>query len=56
MRFHLDLKTLLSHADELGATRLVLTHMSEDMMGRLDRLDCQVAEDGKRIELSAPPT
>jgi ribonuclease BN (tRNA processing enzyme) len=56
IRFHLDLKTLLSHADELGAKRLVLTHMSEDMMRRLDQLDCEVAEDGKLIELSAPPT
>jgi ribonuclease BN (tRNA processing enzyme) len=56
IRYHLDLKTLLSHRDELGAKRLVLTHLGEDMIGRLDQLDCEVAEDGEIIELRVPPT
>src|SRR5213082_958281 len=32
---HLSLKTLEAHLAEISAKRLVLTHMSEDMLGRL---------------------
>jgi ribonuclease BN (tRNA processing enzyme) len=56
IRYHLDLKTLLSHRDELGAKRLVLTHLGDDMISRLDQLNCDVAEDGKIVELRIPAT
>jgi ribonuclease BN (tRNA processing enzyme) len=49
--FHLDLSTLLAHRDELGSRRLIVTHMSEDVLGRLGEVDCECAEDGKVIEL-----
>jgi ribonuclease BN (tRNA processing enzyme) len=47
--FHLDYRTLIERAAELGARRIVATHMSADMLSRLDRLDCEHAEDGKTI-------
>jgi ribonuclease BN (tRNA processing enzyme) len=47
---HLDFLTLMSHFKKTGAKRLVLTHMSRDMLSRLDGLECEYAEDGKAIE------
>ncbi len=51
VRVHLDLHTLLAHLDELQPKRVIVTHMSEDMLGRLDALPCEWAEDGKLIEI-----
>ena len=48
---HLSLKTLEAHLDEIGPKRLILTHMSDDMLGRLDRLDHTAAHDGMIVEL-----
>lgn len=42
---HLSLKTLEAHLPEINARRLVLTHMSDDMLGRLDDLPYAAAED-----------
>ena len=33
---HLSLTTLEAHLPEINAKRLILTHMSDDMLGRLD--------------------
>jgi ribonuclease BN (tRNA processing enzyme) len=43
---HLSLKTLEAHLPEINAKRLVLTHMSDDMLGRRDELPYTPAEDG----------
>jgi ribonuclease BN (tRNA processing enzyme) len=43
---HLSLKTLEAHLPDIGAKRLVLTHMSEDMLGRVDELPYTTASDG----------
>lgn len=51
IKFHLDLQTLMAHLDEIRPKRLIITHMSGDMLGRLDALACEYAEDGKRIEV-----
>lgn len=51
IKFHLDLQTLLAHLDELQPKRLIVTHMSEDMLARLEKIPCEYAEDGKLIEL-----
>jgi ribonuclease BN (tRNA processing enzyme) len=48
---HLSLKTLEAHLPEIKAKRLVLTHMSDDMLGRLDTLDYTAASDGMIVEL-----
>ncbi|MFQ5656425.1 MAG: MBL fold metallo-hydrolase [Candidatus Methylomirabilales bacterium] len=46
---HMDYRTLLEHRGELGCRRLILTHMSDDMLKRLHTIDSESAEDGKRI-------
>ncbi|WP_027521472.1 MBL fold metallo-hydrolase [Bradyrhizobium sp. Ec3.3] len=43
---HLSLKTLEQHLPEIGAKRLVLTHMSDDVLLRLDDVPHLAAEDG----------
>jgi ribonuclease BN (tRNA processing enzyme) len=43
---HLNLETLEAHLPEIGAKRLVLTHMSDDMLGRVDQLPYASASDG----------
>jgi ribonuclease BN (tRNA processing enzyme) len=48
---HLDLKTLERHLSEIAPKKLVLTHMSDDMLGRLDQLPYTAASDGLVIEL-----
>jgi len=49
--FHLDFRTLESHREELGAHRIVLTHMNSDMLERVESLGWEYAEDGKVIEV-----
>lgn len=51
VKFHLDFATLWSHREAIGAKRLVVTHMSPDMLRRLADLPCEYAEDGKRFTL-----
>jgi ribonuclease BN (tRNA processing enzyme) len=48
---HLSLKTLEAHLPRIEAKRLVLTHMSDDMLGRLDRLAYTAASDGMVVAL-----
>src|SRR6266851_2094674 len=48
---HLSLKTLEAHLAKIKPKRLVLTHMSEDMLGRLDTLAYTAASDGMVVVL-----
>jgi ribonuclease BN (tRNA processing enzyme) len=48
---HLSLKTLEAHLPEIKAKRLILTHMSDDMLDRLDTLGYTAASDGMVVEL-----
>jgi ribonuclease BN (tRNA processing enzyme) len=48
---HLSLATLEAHLSEINARRLILTHMSDDMLGRLDTLPYTAANDGLTVEL-----
>jgi len=43
---HLDLATLERHLPEIGAKKVVLTHMSDDMLKQVDDLSYDTAEDG----------
>jgi ribonuclease BN (tRNA processing enzyme) len=47
---HLSLTTLEAHLSEIKPKRLVLTHMSDDMLGRLDALQHIAAHDGMIVE------
>jgi len=51
IRYHLDYQTLRAHLGELRANRLVLTHMSAAMLGRLTDADLPAAYDGMVIDL-----
>lgn len=48
---HLSLKALEAHLAEIRPKRLVLTHMSDDMLGRQDTLAYTTASDGMIVEL-----
>jgi ribonuclease BN (tRNA processing enzyme) len=48
---HLSLRTLEAYLSEIRPKRLVLTHMSDDMLGRLDTLAYTAASDGMVVEL-----
>jgi ribonuclease BN (tRNA processing enzyme) len=48
---HLDLATLRAHLDELAPRRVILTHMSADMLARVPELDFECAEDGLVVEV-----
>lgn len=51
MKFHLDLDTLLAHLPEIRPKRLVLTHMSDDVLRYLDGIAFETAEDGKTLTI-----
>jgi ribonuclease BN (tRNA processing enzyme) len=48
---HLSLKTLEAYLPQIKPKRLVLTHMSDDMLGRLDTIGHTTAHDGMIVEL-----
>ncbi len=51
VRYHLDYQTLLEHLDELGARRVVLTHMSAAMLRRIADAVLPAAYDGMTVQL-----
>lgn len=50
IRNHLSLRTLEAHLAEIEPKRLILTHMSDDMLGRVDELGREAARDGMIVE------
>jgi ribonuclease BN (tRNA processing enzyme) len=48
---HLSLATLEVHLGDIRPKRLILTHMSDDMLGRLEQLDHTAAHDGMAVEI-----
>lgn len=51
IKFRLDYETLMKQRERLGCRRLVVTHMSADMLARLDGVELECAEDEKIITL-----
>lgn len=51
MKYHLDYRTLIAHRAALGCRRLVMTHLSADLLARLSETEVEYAEDGKQIVL-----
>jgi ribonuclease BN (tRNA processing enzyme) len=51
IRYHLDYQTLQEHLPRIGCRRVILTHMGPEMLGRLNDIDVEHAEDGRRIAL-----
>jgi ribonuclease BN (tRNA processing enzyme) len=48
---HLSLATLQAHLADIAPKRLILTHMSDDMLERLDTLQHTAAHDGMLVEI-----
>jgi len=51
VRNHLSLKALEAHLAEINPKRLILTHMSDDMLSRLDGLVHTAAHDGMIVDV-----
>jgi len=49
-RSHMSLATLRPHLAAIGARRIILTHMGEDMLNNLGHVDLESAEDGKIVD------
>lgn len=49
-RSHMSLSVLRQHLGGIGARRVVLTHLSEDMLGQRHKVDLDIAEDGIIVE------
>jgi len=51
VRYHLDCQTLRENRQRLDSRRVILTHMSADMLRRRDEADMECANDGQVIVL-----
>jgi ribonuclease BN (tRNA processing enzyme) len=51
VKYHLDWKTLQSRLAEIRPKRLILTHMSRDMLARAAEAEVEKAEDGLVVEI-----
>ncbi len=51
IKYHLDYETLARHGDAMGCKRLIITHMSGDMLARLPLRGVETAVDGLVLEL-----
>lgn len=48
---HLDFETLNAHLPEIGAKRVILTHMNTSMLAEASTTGCELAEDGKVVSI-----
>jgi len=46
IRADLSLSTLRDKLPAISAKRVILTHMSDDMLSRISKIDCETAQDG----------
>jgi ribonuclease BN (tRNA processing enzyme) len=51
IKSHMALRTLEQHLDQIRPKRLILTHMSDDMLSHRGELKHETAEDGMIVEL-----
>jgi ribonuclease BN (tRNA processing enzyme) len=51
VKWHLNYPAIAAHRDHFGAKRLILTHMSREMLAQVDEVPEQCAHDGLVIEL-----
>lgn len=51
VRYHLSYSATREHRNDFGEGHLVLTHMSPDMLSRLDQVEDQTAHDGLVLEV-----
>jgi ribonuclease BN (tRNA processing enzyme) len=51
VRAHLSFSTLRDKLPAIGAKRVILTHMSDDMLSRVPDIEWETAEDGKIVSI-----
>ncbi len=51
IKYHLSYLTLVEHLKEMNPGRVLLTHMSGDMLSRLGEVEVEIAEDGMVVEV-----
>jgi hypothetical protein len=51
MKYHLNYRTLLEHRSSLNCRRLLMTHMSADLLARLSEVELETAADGMVVDL-----
>ncbi|MCU0562803.1 MAG: MBL fold metallo-hydrolase [Desulfobacterales bacterium] len=51
MKYHLNYRTLLEHRSSLNCRRLLMTHMSTDLLARLPEVELETAADGLVVDL-----
>lgn len=51
VKYHLDYATLMENRARLACRRIVLTHMSEDLLSKMDDIELECVEDGGTIVL-----
>lgn len=51
MKYHLSYCTLMEHRPKLNCRRILLTHMSADLLARLSEVELETAVDGLVIDL-----
>lgn len=49
--YHLDYLTLQEHLPQIRVKQVIVTHMSQDMLDNLDKLDCPYAVDGMVVDV-----
>jgi len=52
IKYHMHVRTLLDHWPEMNAKRLVLTHMSNEILQKAGAFGWECADDGKKFELA----
>lgn len=51
IKYHLDYQTLSEHRGRIDCRRVILTHMSQDMLNHVSDIDFECAEDGAIVVL-----
>jgi ribonuclease BN (tRNA processing enzyme) len=51
IKYHLDYRTLQGHRKRIDCQRVILTHMSQDMLNRIGEVEFECAQDGLLIAL-----
>jgi ribonuclease BN (tRNA processing enzyme) len=49
IKYHLDYRTILDRLPRIGCKKIILTHLSQDLLSRLGEVKIDCAEDGKKI-------
>jgi ribonuclease BN (tRNA processing enzyme) len=51
IKYHLDYRTILERLPRIGCKKIILTHLSQDLLSRLGEVKIDWAEDGRKVFL-----